>query len=289
MTERDHDDFVGVASDADVDDRAQPDFVAGAKDIRPSDANLYANIASADTDRAGEDLFSYLVGNGPDAGPPIRSLVDEPLQNPQLRDSVASVQEMTKNLEVQLCHAVSINEASGRDLEAARSARQQLEKRCEELEATIERMDRDTRSSGDLREEMRHMARESERLNELLQSRDALARRQADEQAETTALLDHLRSERDLLRKETDLLEAQLLEAAKYIAAMRDRDLQWRKRCLEHDQEMELAAKQLQALTQERDAMQQEVKAAREALNELQRAIATTSTQSQPSPELRRC
>lgn len=128
----------------------------------------------------------------------------------QLRDSVASLYQMVKDLEVQLNHMISINEAAERDLESSRKARRGLEKERSELKRKIEQMELDAQSASDLREELRHMTRENERVIEQLQAEQDKIGRTKELHREADLRLAQLQEERDLLREEIDCLEAQL-------------------------------------------------------------------------------
>ena len=151
----DLDDEFGEAADDAEEDTAEE---AAASDAAPA---------------PGDEMFGDVVEEKPreSAGPrekmrPDRDGSDPAGEDVHLRDSVAGIYEMVKDLEVQLNHMISINEAAERDLEATRKQQRELEKERNELLRKIEKMELDAQSSAELRDELRHMTRENERLIE---------------------------------------------------------------------------------------------------------------------------
>ena len=187
----------------------------------------------------------------------------------RLRDGLEDVHQMVRDLEVQLNYMVSVNEAVQHDLEACQHSRSLVEKERDELRRKQEDSDR----GADLREVLEHLAQENARLGEQLQSaRDEIARC-TSEGEENQALSAHLRAERDFLREENDLLEAQLAALGAHLAASRELDAKWHVARDEQARQVQLLEERLRTTTAERDALRQEVHEARTALEEIKRSI----------------
>lgn len=204
-------------------------------------------------------------------------------QDVHLRDSVAGIYDMVKDLEVQLNHMVSINEAADRDLEATRRSLRDIEKERDELLLQMERMKRDAQSSGDLREELRHMTRENERLIEQMRSSETKTEAWERRRDEMKSEAGEAEMEVTDLQEEVECLEAQISQAAEYIDTLRGDIMSIRDARQQQTRKMDLIEQRLQVVTEERDALRQELNESRSALEEIKRSIMDTNMQSQLS------
>ena len=199
----------------------------------------------------------------------------------QLSDSVKGLYEMVKDLEVQLNHMVSINEAAERDLEAARRSQRSLEKERGDLMRKIEKMELDAQSGADLKEELRHMTHENERVVEELRKATEDAARQKQQSTDSGSLIAQLHKEGADLREEIECLEAQLSQATQYMQALREDSAKIREARERETRKVELVEQRLHVVTEERDALKQELNESRSALEEIKRSIMDTNVQSQ--------
>lgn len=229
--------------------------------------------------KPGDDLFGDVVEEQPRAGAPIAPSGDDG----HLRDSVAGIYEMVKDLEVQLNHMISINEGAERDLEAARKRQQELEKERTDLKRRIEKMELDAQSSAELREELRHMTRENERLIEKLRSAETQTEHWEQQRKALGAKVGGIQSEREELREEVECLEEQLGQTVQYIDRLRDDLKQTRDAKQQQARKTDLIEQRLHVVTEERDALRQELNESRSALEEIRRSIMDTNIQSQLS------
>ncbi len=200
-----------------------------------------------------------------------------------LRDSVAGIYDMVKDLEVQLNHMVSINEAADRDLEATRRSLRDIEKERDELLLQMERMKMDAQSSTDLREELRHMTRENERLIEQMRSSETKTEAWERRREEMKSEVGEAELEVSDLREEVECLEAQVSQAAEYIDTLRGEITATRDARQQQTRKVDLIEQRLQVVTEERDALRQELNESRSALEEIRRSIMDTNMQSQLS------
>ncbi len=201
----------------------------------------------------------------------------------QLRDSVAGIYEMVKDLEVQLNHMITINEAAERDLESSRRAVRDLERERDQLLRKLEQAKLDAQTSLELRDELRHMTRENERLAEQLRAAEAKAQAWQEKRGELSARLARAQSEREEANEEVECLEAQLAEVRRYIEKLRT-ELNAARETRQHEaRKTELVESRLHVVTEERDALRQELNESRAALEEIRRSIMDTNMHSQRS------
>ena len=228
----------------------------------------------------GGELFGDVVG---EKGPRRKAArPDAPAESDgPLRDSVKGLYDMVKDLEVQLNHMISINEAAERDLDAARRTHRALEKEKGELLRKIEKMELDAQSGADLREEARHMAQENERLVERLRAVEEELERQKGQRTDFGAVVAQLKKERSDLREEIECQEAQLLQATDYIKAVREELAKARESRERETRKVELIEQRLHVVAEERDALKRELNESRAALEEIKRSIMDTNAQSQ--------
>lgn len=233
----------------------------------------------------GGEMFSDVVGKEGKSmrGGPARLSGDSGDGDVQLRDSVAGLYEMVKDLEVQLNHMISINEAGERDLEVARRGQRDLEKERDTLQRRIEQAEQDAQSSAELRDELRYSTTENERLIEQLDAKDAKGERWEQERKLLGGKLAVAHSEITDLREEVDCLEAQLGQAGKHIESLRETISRSRDASVQQTRRAELVEERLRLVTDERDAMKRELNESRSALEEIKRSIMDTNLQSQRS------
>ena len=227
------------------------------------------------------DLFGEVLGA--QEPPPAGRLPAVAAETGPLRDSVAGIYEMVKDLEVQLNHMITINEAGERELESARKAQRQLEAERNELKRRVDKMGLDAQSSAELREELRHMTRENERLVEQMRAAQAQAQRLQQARDQVVSGTARLQSERDELAEEVDCLEAQMDETEKVLQRQRTELLRAREARQQQTLRIELIEQRLHVVTDERNALRQELNESRSALEEIKRSIMDTNRQSQLS------
>lgn len=200
-----------------------------------------------------------------------------------LRESVAAIYEMVKDLEVQLNHMISINEAAERELEKTRKEHREIARERDELKNTLAQTQLNAQSSTELRDELRHMTQENERLIEQLRHRDAGAEQWERQRDHMKSDLARVEAERGELREEVDCVEAQIARMAEHTDALRSEIAAAGAARRHQGRKMDLGDQRLHVVTEERDALRQELNESRSALEEIRHSIMDTNIQSQRS------
>lgn len=200
-----------------------------------------------------------------------------------LRDSVAAIYEMVKDLEVQLNHMISINEAAELELEKTRKEHRHIARERDGLKSTLAQTQLNAQSSTELRDELRHMNQENERLIEQLRNLDAGTEQWEHQRDHMKNNLARLEAEREELREEVDCVEAQIARLAEHTEALRSEISAARTARQHQSRKMDLADQRFHVVTEERDALRQELNESRSALEEIRHSIMDTNMQSQRS------
>jgi chromosome segregation ATPase len=254
-----------------------------ADDFTSKEETPFGDDKSAEAASPGGELFGDVVKSKDErkkrpARPP-----GAPEEELQLRDSVAGLYDMVKDLEVQLNHMISINEAAERDLESARRAQRELEKERDGLLRKLQQTEQDAESGAALREELRHTAGENNRLLEQLRAAESRVERWEQQRLDAEEVRAKLQAERDDVREEVDCLEAQLAETARCLESLREALSKQHEGGERDRRKFSLLEERLHVVTEERDALRQELQESKSALEEIKRSIMDTTMQSQTS------